>query len=286
MATPTPATMLTTNANRAWLPEEIGQLVIEPVQAYSVAMAVATVPRAMARVDAYRVPIIKADPTASWVAEGEEIPASTSTLAETADVFHKLAGLTVISRELANDSSPDAAQQVGQGLARDIATKVDAAFFGTRADNPVAPKGLTDLTDVNTIKGKLDSTDAFVAAIYDAANVGATISAFVANPADALTLAQLKDEDGSRRPLLGTDPTQPTGRTIAGVPLVTSAAVTAGTVWGIPKDRVLIPLREDVTLTRDESVFFTSDRIAVRATMRMTTLFPHEAAIQKITLGA
>lgn len=285
----TPATMLTTAQPKTWLPDDIGPLVVVPVQAASVAINAAGTVMAAATTDAYRVPIVKADPTAAWVAEGEEIPVSESTLGEAADTFHKLAGLTVISRELAEDSSPSAADQVGAGLGRDIARKLDAAFFGTRGENLLAPKGLGDLTATGAVDaGKAwTNSDPFVQAIYQAEGAGVALGAFVANPADALALAQLKDQTGSQRPLLGADPTQPTRRVLAGVPLLTSPAVTAGTVWGLPADgRVVIAIREDVTLSRDESVYFTSDRIALRATMRATFLYPHEEAVQKITLSA
>lgn len=285
----TPASMLTTAPQpKAWLPDDIGSLVIQPVQASSVAIQAAGSVSAAAHTDAYRAPIVAEDPTAAWVAEGEEIPASTATLGEVADTFHKLAGLTVISRELAEDSSPDVAQQVGQGLGRDIARKLDSAFFGARGDNALQPLGLGDLKDANTIAAgtTIKNLDPFLAAIAAAENVGATLNAFVANPADALALAQLKDQTGSQRPLLGPDPTEATRRVLSGVPLLTSPAVAAGTVWGIPSGRVIVAIREDVLLARDESVYFTSDRIALRATMRVTFLHPHEKAIQKITAGA
>lgn len=285
----TPATMLTTAPQpKAWLPDDIGSLVIQPVQASSVAIQAAGSVTAAAHTDAYRVPIVAEDPTAAWVAEGEEIPASTATLGEVADTFHKLAGLTVISRELAEDSSPDVAQQVGAGLGRDIAHRLDSAFFGARGDNALAPKGLGDLTGTGTVTAgtKWTNSDPFIQAIYQAENEGATLNAFVANPADALALAQLKAATGSNLPLLGPDPTEATRRVLSGVPLLTSPAVAAGTVWGIPAGRVLVAIREDVLLARDESVYFTSDRIALRATMRVTFLHPHEKAIQKITAGA
>ncbi|MEJ7742083.1 MAG: phage major capsid protein [Nocardioidaceae bacterium] len=66
-----------------------------------------------------------ADPTAAWVAEGDEIPISDPTLAELTVTPAKVAGLTIVSRELADDSDPAAAYVVGAGLARDIARRVD-----------------------------------------------------------------------------------------------------------------------------------------------------------------
>lgn len=58
-------------------------------------------------------------------------------------------------------------------------------------------------------------------------------------------------------------------------------------MWGLPAGGlVVIAVRSDVELLRDESVYFTSDRVAIKASMRVTTLFPHEAAIQKVSLTA
>ena len=70
-----------------------------------------------------RLPAVTADPTAAWVAEGAEIPISDLTTAEVDVVTRKVAGLSVVTSELAEDSSPEATAEVGRGLARDIARK-------------------------------------------------------------------------------------------------------------------------------------------------------------------
>lgn len=284
--------MITSGQPATWFPDETGDLIIRPVTADSVAFTILSECGGLAsttqRVHNYRVPVWQSDPTAAWIPEGGEIPTSNGALAEETDGFYKLAGLVTVSRELANDSDPDAAQQVGNGLARDISRKIDAAFFGSRGQNLDQPRGLGDITGVGTINAGTEwaDSDPFVSAVYAAEGVGATLAAFVANPADALALAKLKSAKDSNLPLLGADPTQPTRRVIAGVPLYSSAAVTTGTVWAIPANGLVLGvIREDVDVRRDESVKFTSDQVMVRATMRITTLFPHPAAIQKITLS-
>jgi HK97 family phage major capsid protein len=284
--------MDTQSANRAFLPEQIHPLIVQPVEAASIALQVAETVHTDTQVGSYRVPIVAADPTAQWVAEGEEIAPSAADLRETSSAFHKVAGLTVITRELAEDTSPAAANLVGAGLARDIARKVDAAYFGTRVldeiPNPEQPAGLEDLVGVNVIDAgsAWANTDPFAEAVYAAEGTGATLRAFVTNPADALLLAKVKKQTGSNEPLLGNDPTQATRRVIGGVPLLVSPGVEPGTVWGIPAGRTIAAIRSDVSLEIDRSVYFTSDRIAVKATMRIALLYPHAAAVQKITLGA
>jgi HK97 family phage major capsid protein len=63
------------------------------------------------------------------VAEGAEITPSDPTLQELVVTPPKVAGLTIVSREMADDSDPAAAQVVGDGLARDIARRIDQAAF-------------------------------------------------------------------------------------------------------------------------------------------------------------
>lgn len=269
----------------AFLPHQVAELVVRPVTAESVAIQAATLVQT-GETSSFRVPIVAADPTAAWTAENAPITATDPTFTEVVTPYFKLAGLTVISNELANDSDPAALEVVGRGLARDIARKLDAAFFGTKGASTITPAGLGDLTGINEVAGPTAWTDVdpFLETIYDAEGVGASVGAFVANPADALALAQLKESTGSNRPLLQPDATQPTRRLLAGVPLLTSPGVAAGTVWGIPADRALIALRQDVALEVSTDAYFGSDQTAIRAILRVGFAFPHAAAIQKITL--
>lgn len=288
--------MNTDAGNTSFLASEAGDLIVQPVATESVALQVADVVPVPGAVHDYRVPVVAADPTAAWIAEGAEIGTSEAALGEATSGFYKLGGLTIVTRELANDSSPAAAELVGKGLARDIARKLDAAFFGSRVIDPGPPvvvnehqpAGLEDLAGVGTVTAGTawTTTDPFIEATYKAEAVGATLRAFVANPADALLMAKLKAATGSNLPLLGADPSQPTRRVIAGVPLITSPSVTAGTAWAVPTGRIVVAIREDVNVEVDRSVYFTSDRVAIKATMRVAVLFPHAAAVQKIKLGA
>lgn len=260
-------------------PEDVGALIVQPVTAASVAMQVANVVRTQS--PSYRIPSITADASAGWYAEGAPITPSDATTDEVDVTPSKVAGLTVISRELSNDSNPAAAQVIGQSLARDIARKIDAAFFGNTTVN--GPSGLLSITSTAVDTGaSIASLDVFAEAISEAEQLGATINSFVANPATVLALAKLKREAGSLEPLLGMDPTRPGVRQIFGVPLLSSSAVAAGTVWGIPRDRVFIVVREDVTLDVDRSAYFASDSVGVRAVMRVGFGYPHEAAVIRL----
>lgn len=262
-------------------PEQVANLLVLPTLDAAVAGRMAT--RVNLGAQTLRVPRVTADPTASWVAEGQEIAQSDADFDEITVSPPKVAGLTVISRELADDSTPAAAQVVGAGLARDIARRVDEAFFGDVA--APGPPGLGSLTGTSTIDAPAawNTVDPFEAALFAVEGEGGNVTAWAANPADALALSLLKEATGSNRNLLQPDPTQPSRRVLAGRPLYTSPYVPEGTVYGTDASRVLLVVRDDAEVTTDRSIFFTSDRVAVRATMRVGFAFVHAATVVAIT---
>src|SRR3954451_14513658 len=264
-------TLTTGNAGPLLTPEQVENLLVLPVLSASVALnpLVSTVVRLPG--STYRIPKVTGDPSAAWVAEGAEIPVSDLTTNELVVTPSNVAGFSVITSELAEDSSPEATAEVGLGLARDIARKVDAAFFGDGTANAgEQPDGLASLAvgsgGVQDIAAGTAPTDldAFAEAQMLAANVGAQLTAFVTDPATALVLANMKEANGSGKPLLSPDPTQATRRMIFGVPLLTSPEAPAGTVWGLPAERVVTAVRRDANVTADRSVFFTSPGLSSR----------------------
>ena len=122
--------MVSTSQPRAFLNSAVGNLIVRPLQAQSVALRAATMVRIDEASNSFRVPVVTEDPAVAWVAEGEEIPASGAKLAEDTDLFHKLAGLTTVSSEFLNDSSPAVAEIVTKGLARSLALKLDTQGVG------------------------------------------------------------------------------------------------------------------------------------------------------------
>jgi len=264
-------------------PEEVHDLLIVPTMELSVAAQVANV--VTISTASIRFPVVAADPSAAWVAEGDEIPVSDAELDEVDVTPGKVAGLTVITRELADDTSPEATEVVGNGLARDIARRVDQAFFG--ALTAPAPAGLASLDGTSIVQAGANwgpSLDPFAAGASLAEQQGANLTAWVASPATALALARLRTGDGSNVPLLAADPAMPSRRVIEGRPLLVSSAVADGVVWGIPGDRVHLVIRDEARVDVDGSVYFTSDRVAVRATARVGFAFPHEAAVVQVAL--
>lgn len=267
-------------------PEQVAELVIRPLIAQSIAGQVLTAVHTGSK--EYRIPIVAADPSASWTAEGEEIVVSDGDVDELVVTPSKLAGLTPITRELANDSTPGASDVIGKGLVRDLSRKTDAALFAATTTN--GPGGLPGVSGISTVSAgaAYANVDAFSDAIYTAADFNANISAWVTAPATAKTLSKLKEQTGSNKPLLGADPTVPGRRQILGIPLLTSPYVATANnpVWGISAEYGYMVIREDAEVDSDKSVFFTSDRIAVRAVMRLGFGFPNPPAMVKIATSA
>ena len=266
------------------LPEDVGRLVVQPVDRLSVAAQVSTLVETAS--PEFRVPIVDNDITATWVAEAAEIGQDSVGTDQLVIVPRKLAALSVISNELAADSSPAAQNVVGMSIARDIARAMDAAFFGSAVGQ--APDGLGDLIGFNPVSAGAAwvNLDPFAEAISAADAEGRELTAFCANHADALTLAQLKDDsDTSLRPLLG-DPLEGTQRRVLGVPIFVSPAVPAGTVFGLPRDVSMVVRRTGVQLVVDRSRYLEFDSVGIRATMRVGFGWPHPGAIQKISLTA
>lgn len=270
---------------RPLLVDDVASLLVLPSLNQSIAANSAVTTRITTTSATLRMPVQTADPSAAWVAEGQEIAVTDAALTEVDVTPAKLAALSVISSELANDSSPAAAQVVGAGMARDLARKIDAAFFGALASP--APSGLGALSGVQTVvnANAFTNLDAFSAAIAKAENVGADVTAFCTSPNTALALAQVKQLSNGTVPLLGADGTAATQRMIRGVPLLVSYAIPDNVVWAVDADRAIMVVRSDATVLVDTSVYFTSDRVAVRGTLRIGIGFPHAAAFVKITVA-
>jgi HK97 family phage major capsid protein len=269
-------------------PEQVQSLVVEPVTRQSIAFQTSTPVSTNSK--EVRFPILTADPDSGWVAEGAEISVDDAEFDELEVTPKKVAAISVISSELAVDSTPEAQAVIGDGLVRSLRAKIDSAFFGNTVTN--GPSGLGSLTNRQLVLAGVTptNTDAFLEAISKAETVGATVDAWVTDPATALALAKLKKlESGSAEPLLSTDAASPTGKMIAGVPLFTSPYVPtspARRVWGIPKAKSFAVLRKDTTVDIDKSVFFTSDRVAVRAIARVAFAWPHQEALVEVRLAS
>ncbi|MEU4357938.1 phage major capsid protein [Streptomyces virginiae] len=277
--------MFTTNAGtQSVLPPEYGELVTKPVEALSVAYLTGTAVRT--NTNKYHVPILATDVSVGAVAEGAEITPSDAAFNELVVIPAKFAGLTIVSRELADDSNPSAADQIGKSIARQIANAVDNALFN--ALSAPNPPGFASLSGISTVSAPVAyaNLDPFEEAISKSEAAGGRITAWVTGAATALEVAKLKDASGSNKGLLNPDLTAEGRRTILGRPVVISPYVPADVVYGISKDDFLVVTREDTRLDVDHSAYFSSDRVGVRGTMRVAFAMPVAAAHVRITNAA
>ncbi|MFE0789151.1 phage major capsid protein [Streptomyces mutabilis] len=276
-------TMLS-SANGAVLPPEYGAVVTKPVEALSVAYLTGT--KVTTSASEYLIPILATDVTTGAVVEGAEITPSDAVFEELRIKPAKFAGLTIISRELADDSNPAAADQVGRSIARQIANSVDNALFNAlTAPNPA---GLASLTGISAVAAPAAWTnlDPFEEAVSLSEAAGGRVTAWVTGATTALEVAKLKDATGSNKGLLNPDLTAEGRRAILGRPVVVSPFVPADTVYGISREDLLVVTREDTRLDVDRSAYFSSDRIGVRGTMRVAFGMPVPAAHVRITNAA
>lgn len=260
-------------------PEQVQSLLIRPMQQQSIAAQVSTVDSITT--NETRFPIFASDPQVGWTEEGAEIQQGQPDLDEVVVKPTKVAGLFVASRELFDDTNPQAINEIGGGLVRQISNSVDAAFFGALPE-PAAP-GLETITPTE-IDG--DPTDVMWAdhAASLIAGEGTSMDSLVCHPTTALGIASIRESDGSNRGLLQPDATASGVRTIGGTPLLVSTHVTPGTVWAIPRLVSRLVIRQDAEVTTDTSAYFSSDRIAMRATMRVGFGFTAPEAIVKVNL--
>lgn len=253
-------------------------LIIRPLRQQSIAFNPAVATTVVTGANEWRAPRLDSDVTAAFVAEGEEIPVSDIALGEVVVTPAKAAALSIISRELGEDSSPEAQTIVGQSMVADLVRVINGAFLGNQS--APAPAGLGSLTDTTGIPLDLADLDSFSEAQFAAEGVGASLTAFLVSPADALILAQLKVSTGSNETLLGGQ------RTINGLPLVVARDLPAGTVYGVDSSRLYSVLRQDVTLNVSKDAYFSSDRIGVKSTVRVGFGYADPASVVKLTAAA
>ena len=264
--------LLTTNSGGVLSPEEVATLVVQPLQQKSVCLQTTTVVP-MTSSGELRVPIITDDVSASWTQEGTEIDMSDPGIDQITITPKKLAALTPVSSELAEDSSPEATRLVMDSVTRDLQLKIDAAFLGTTVTD--GPSGIQSVAGATPIASDgFINLDPFFEAQSEAEALGATLTAFIASPATALLLASLKTNDtDSNQPLLLPTTEAATGapqRTIGGVQLWVSRGCADGVVWGIDRSRVVTGLRRDADVRVSDQALFSSDQLLVRATLRVS----------------
>ena len=244
------------NTADAWTPADFGSLVNLAVQSKSVAFQAATIHQT----DKVKVnfPLWVSDPTVAWYNELDTITATDGTTGEVVCTPAKTAGITRASSELADDTDPAIADQIGAALANQIAEAVDKAC-------PIA---------------SVANLDPFIAARFRAQTVGAELTSWVMSPATAESLSKLKIQTGSNQTLLQF---VDDGLVVAGLPVHVSPNVDAATLaWGIPKERVVTVLRKGTEVVRSKDAGFYNDAVDIRAIARVGFAFLQPAAVVRL----
>ena len=273
--------VLDSNLTQAWTPEAYGQLVDTVLAAKSVAFQSGTIVQTAN--ESIRFPKLTADPATGWVAENTTIPLTDPTTDELVITPKKVAGRTQISNEAAADTTPAVADQVGNSLARSIAKKVDAAFFGNTVAN--GPSGLLSVSGVSVVDTGPVSTiinlDVFHQAKANALAAGATITVWLLAPDVALQLSKAKQGTASNVGLLDANGVSD-GVTLAGVPVIVSADIPAGNAWGLDGTQVFVVQRTGTTVVRSADAAFAEDAVQVRATARVAFGFANGPGIVRL----
>ncbi|ABG98332.1 possible phage capsid protein [Rhodococcus jostii RHA1] len=269
--------VLNSGLENAFTPEDYGKLIDTEVDAKSVAFQAATV----VNTDKHqiRVPILVSDPSTGWFAENTEITLVDPETDELVIVPTKVAGRTQISNEAADDTDPAAASIIGKALARDIANKTDAAFFGNTVTN--GPSGLLSVSGVQVVDTGAGWTtlDYVHDAKSEALANGAELTHIVLAPDVALALAKAKTATGSNQGLLET---VDDGVKLAGLIALVSPYVTAGNAWALDSSQVLTVRRKGTTLATSKDAAFGSDATQIRAVSRVGFGFANPAGIVRL----
>ncbi len=165
------------------------------------------------------VPIQSTGGTYQWV--GEAAPKPVSALAFTSATLRwgKIAGIIVITQELARFSSPSAEALVRDDMLEGLARYVDTQFVGSAAAvSNVSPAGI-----LNGIGATTPSSTTAAAFLTDMNNM---LNNFTANNVDLTRLTLLMSSTSALAISLMT--------TSLGVPLYPSLGINGGTVFGIP----------------------------------------------------
>jgi HK97 family phage major capsid protein len=200
--------------------------------------------------------------------------ATDGTTDEVSALVYKTAGITRVSNELRDDSTPAIGDLVGKALSNQISRAIDAAYLA--ATTTKGPDGLlsTSYTAIDT-GASLTNLDAFVDARYAAMENGSELTSWIVGTVVAKAISNLKDQTGSNRNLVEF---VEDGLRIAGLPVLVSNQIDGATkFWGIPQSHVVLVVRKGTAVERFPAVY--NDGTDVRAVARFGLAFLNEPGI-------
>jgi HK97 family phage major capsid protein len=298
----------------ALVPDEAAREVLTALQAEAVAFR-AGVRQVEATGNPIRFPRITSDPSASWIAENDQIPEADMQTGQLVATPRKLASRIVVSNELLADAatSPTIVELLFQRLVQSLALAFDKALFeGSGTVNE--PLGLRDRDDIGVISmgtngAAFSSLDQFAEALRLIETANGKASAVVMHPRTWGDLLKLKETSTSIRPVLieaAGSPSEAPTRSIFGVPVFLTSQVstteTQGTstnatsvyvfdnraiftvLWASRTigDRVMNNGSVEIRVDLDSSRLFDRDQSELRAVLRADVVVPHPTAVVRI----
>jgi len=276
-------TATTTNSAAAWRPD---LFTFEPAQAVPEALIVNhTTVSGVIEGDAPSLKVAYCvDDSAEFVDEGADIGEAEPELNEAIVYTRKFAQLLRITREQYRQAGT--AEELARSVARAMTIKADAALIAQAA--PTAPAvapvaGLVNVAGISSqtaVSGSLDKLVDLEAAVRAA---GGEPSAWILAPTAWAKLRKLKLGTDYNAGLLGAG-TEDSAPRLLSIPVVLNAQVPAST--GLLIDRTaIISAVSQVEIATSADLFFGSDSIAVRATMRTGHVVPRPARIGKFVMS-
>ena len=208
------------------------------------------------------------DADAQFTAEGTEIPESNPALNEVLVHTGKVTQLVRLSNEqYRQEGTPG---QLSDSVARAIIRKADQAFLTQPAPtvgDTTPPAGITHIPGTTTTDTPVtDNLDPLIDLAAQLEANGATPTAILLDPLAWAALRKMKTQDGAHTTLLGAG-TADAQKLLLDLPVTVSAALTANTGLIIDSTAIVSAVGP-VNVAVDESVYFTSDSVATRATFR------------------
>lgn len=228
--------------------------------------------------------------TGYWVGESKAIPMSKSDYSDVELLPLKVAGLTVISMELLEDSQPSAEMLVRDGLVEASSQRVDTTFLSaSAASSGVSPAGiLNGVTAIQASGTDLAAVRADMQALINPfiANKMATNITLVMNPATALALSWMY---GSLDQRAFPDINQG-GGSLNGMPVIVGDNVTSGQiiairtsdVWRIGDSGIRISMSREATIEQQDDPSGATDTPVGVTTTNLTSMFQEESIAFKV----
>lgn len=230
-----------------------------------------------------RVPAINLDDSTGFVPEGDDIPEAEPDLSELVLATGKIAVLVRISREQL--AQPSVSQVVSNEVKRAVQKKVNWALLQQPAPIGPAvfpPAGLISHA-VAAADDIVDNLDPVIDVVASIEALGGSCTNIIAAPDAWASVAKLKDEDTSNRSLIGAG-VESAQRTLLSIPVLVTSGMPAGKLLAVDKSKTLSAYGQ-IKVGRSEHLYFKSDSLALRATLRFGAGFTESGAGVVLTVA-